>query len=184
MLASSPSTPAPAVADVALTRAVAAYIPEMLVDELALLSVVRSERLPIAIARQVESVTMMVDITGFTPLCEALARTGREGAERVTELVNSFFTQALQPVRDMGGVVTKFGGDAFQAFFERCGDEPWQQVGQRALHSAWALQTVVSSYEEVRVPDPAGGEQSFRLAAKVGLSAGRLVLFSVGDPEV
>ncbi|HEY1016060.1 MAG TPA: adenylate/guanylate cyclase domain-containing protein, partial [Herpetosiphonaceae bacterium] len=181
MQPSLPATP-PAGADPALVSALAAYIPETLADELAGLAEAGGA-LPVAQARRLECVTMMVDITGFTPLCEALARTGREGAERVTELINSFFSQALRPVRELGGVVTKFGGDAFQAFFERGPGEPWAEPALRALRSAWVLQSVVNEYAPVAVAGP-DGAQEFRLAAKVGLSAGTLALFTVGDPAL
>ncbi|MBA3531467.1 MAG: adenylate/guanylate cyclase domain-containing protein, partial [Ardenticatenales bacterium] len=172
-------------ASLGLAQAVAAYLPEIVVADLVANSL-QAQGSPSLLVepRCFDAVTMMVDITGFTPLCEALAKKGREGAEQVTELINSFFAQALRPVQEQGGVIAKFGGDAFNAFFARREGESWDEVLQRALYSAFALQALVLDYEGLRLPAEKEGEaQLFRLYAKVGLSAGAILTFGVGTPD-
>jgi predicted ATPase/class 3 adenylate cyclase len=168
-----------------LAQLVAAYLPENSVVELINFTLNNHSDQPFyPRSREFEAVAMLVDITGFTPLCEALAKKGDEGAEQVSELINSFFTQALRLVRQQGGVIAKFGGDAFNAFFERQPQESWDLASGRALHTAFALQKLIESYEGLRLPGkPGEEEQIFRLYAKVGLGAGTILTFGVGQPD-
>ena len=39
----------------------------------------------------VDGTALLVDIAGFTALCEELARKGREGAEQITEIIGDSF---------------------------------------------------------------------------------------------
>ena len=61
---------------------------------------------------------VLVDISGFTKLSEALARKGREGAEQITELIGHIFELMLAVAYDSGGSLLKFGGDALLLWFE------------------------------------------------------------------
>lgn len=165
--------------NLALSQAIAAYLPELMVADLL--------QNPVRLAQPAhfEAVTLVMDITGFTPLSEKLAKKGREGAEQVTALVNGFFSQVLGEVRRQGGVIAKFGGDAFNAFFVREASHSWEEVAQRALHSAFALQALVVNYQHLRLSAEESGtgrEEVFRLYAKVGLGAGAILAFGVGDP--
>jgi len=51
----------------------------------------------------------LFDITGFTPLTERLARRGREGAEELSNLLDTVFSQLLMDAEDKGGDVLKWG---------------------------------------------------------------------------
>jgi class 3 adenylate cyclase/tetratricopeptide (TPR) repeat protein len=169
---------------VILAQALAAYLPELMVADL-LQAIRQPDNIPLFTQpARFEAITMMVDITGFTPLCEALARKGREGAEHVTDLINDFFSQALGVVQRQGGIIAKFGGDAFTAFFRLEPDESWETQAIRALHSALALQNLMRDYAEIRLPNAdSTTPQVFRLSAKVGISAGSILIFGVGIPE-
>ena len=60
---------------------------------------------------------VFADISGFTALSERLAEMGKEGAERLTNIINSNFERMLDITRDHGGSNLKFGGDAMLLAF-------------------------------------------------------------------
>ena len=68
-------------------------------------------------AWSLEGSVVFVDISGFTKLSEKLARKGKEGAEQVTEAIESCFTELLAVAYANGGGLLKFGGDALLLFF-------------------------------------------------------------------
>jgi hypothetical protein len=62
--------------------------------------------------RVVDGSLLFFDITGFTPLTERLARKGREGAEELSNLLDTVFSQLLTDAEDevatfSNGVVTR-----------------------------------------------------------------------------
>ncbi|HEX6786935.1 MAG TPA: adenylate/guanylate cyclase domain-containing protein, partial [Acidimicrobiales bacterium] len=67
--------------------------------------------------QEVEASLCFVDISGFTPLSERLARRGRIGAEELTELLNRVFGRMLGLAYGRGGSLLKFGGDALLLLF-------------------------------------------------------------------
>ncbi len=68
--------------------------------------------------RVVEGSLLFFDITGFTPLTERLARRGREGAEELSNLLDTVFSQLLTDAEDEGGDLLKWGGDALLLLFD------------------------------------------------------------------
>src|SRR5919197_4056049 len=60
---------------------------------------------------------VLVDISGFTTLSERLARAGKQGAETLTEAIDSTFAQLLAVAYEEGGGLVKFGGDALLLLF-------------------------------------------------------------------
>ena len=71
------------------------------------------------------------DVSGFTPMSEALSVLGAEGAEILTDILNRYFTAMIGIIHAHGGQVMKFGGDAILCFFP---DEtsPFEKGGLRA----------------------------------------------------
>ncbi len=61
---------------------------------------------------------VMADLSGFTALSERLAKLGDEGAERLTEVINSFFEKMLKTALTYGGDTLTFGGDAILLLFD------------------------------------------------------------------
>lgn len=56
---------------------------------------------------------VFADVSGFTPLTERFARLGREGSEKLTELLNELFGPTLDAaLQRRGGDLLSFGGDA------------------------------------------------------------------------
>ena len=68
--------------------------------------------------RVVDGSLLFFDITGFTPLTERLARRGREGAEELSNLLDTVFSQLLMDAEDEGGDLLKWGGDALLLLFD------------------------------------------------------------------
>src|SRR6266545_3727173 len=64
-----------------------------------------------------EGTLAFVDISGFTSMCERLARRGKVGAEEINDVLDDCFTQLLSIAYDDGGGVLKWGGDAVLLLF-------------------------------------------------------------------
>src|SRR5688572_9354877 len=67
--------------------------------------------------RRFDAVALFADVSGFTPISEALARSGRRGAEELTTILNSYFEPMIALIESFGGIVGKFGGDAMTVLF-------------------------------------------------------------------
>ena len=68
--------------------------------------------------RVVDGSLLMFDITGFTPLTERLARRGREGAEELSNLLDTVFSKLLMDAEAEGADLLKWGGDALLLLFD------------------------------------------------------------------
>ena len=113
---------------------------------------------------------MFVDISGFTKLSERLAKHGKEGAEQVTEAIETCFTDLLAVAYANGGGLIKFGGDALLLLFQ--GDD----------HAAMACRSAVwmrRSLREVGRIDLPGAKVQLRMS--VGVHTGSFHFFLVGS---
>ena len=63
---------------------------------------------------------LFADISGFTPLTEALVRTlgPRRGAEELARQLNEVYDALITEVDRYGGSVIGFGGDAITCWFD------------------------------------------------------------------
>ena len=87
--------------------------------------------------RVVDGSLLLFDITGFTPLTERLARRGREGAEELSNLLDTVFGRLLMDAEDEGGDLLKWGGDALLLFFD--GPDHGRRAARAALRMQRAL---------------------------------------------
>ena len=108
-------------------------------------------------------VVLFSDIRSFTALSEEL--TPRE----VFEFVNAYFSRVEPIVREHGGFVDKYVGDAVMALFDR---------SEGALDAAIALQQEVRRFNETRARNL---QQPILVA--VGMHYGPVMLGTVGDAE-
>ena len=69
------------------------------------------------LVEQFPAAVLFADISGFTPLTEALAQRGAEGPEEMTRLLNAYFSRLIVAIAAEGGEVVKFSGDALTALF-------------------------------------------------------------------
>ncbi|HEY1015108.1 MAG TPA: tetratricopeptide repeat protein, partial [Herpetosiphonaceae bacterium] len=118
---------------------------------------------------------LFADISGFTPLTEALAQElgAKGGPEAVTHQLNIIYTAVIQEIERFGGSVIGFAGDSITCWFD--GD-----VGWRALSSAVAIQAAMREFAVLETP---AGKQ-IELAIKVAVAVGPVRRFLVGDPAI
>lgn len=155
---------------IALLPALAAYIPRDRVD-----SILRPGSL-----LPEDGVALIADISGFTPLTEALT-TGLspdQGAEELTRALSGVFTPLIAEIDAFRGSVIKFGGDALIVWYPRERGVRRMAVIRRAITSAWRMQQAIKIHGQV--PTPIG---IVTLKMKVGLTYGPVKRFNLGLPE-
>ncbi len=138
-----------------------AHVPTVLLDHL--------EEDPEALVRSLDGTVMFADVSGFTALSERLARAGREGAERLTDVINSCFTALLAEAYSNGASLIKFGGDALLLWFDGA-DHP-----ARACTAAVAMRKTLRDIvrEQLRA-------EKVVLRISIGVHSGRYQTFLVG----
>jgi len=125
-----------------------------------------------------EAAVLFCDISGFTPLSEALGAHGKEGTETLTVLLNDYFDLLIGVLESWGGDVVKFGGDAVTVLFEPGAGESLPEVYGRACACALSVFKTLGGTRPA--PTPWG---DFTLSLKIGASAGSLLAGVVGDPH-
>lgn len=152
---------------------------------------------------------LFADISGFTPLTEALVRAlgAQRGAEELPRQLNQVYDALIAEVDRFGGSVLGFAGDAITCWFdnrvEQTGAESDKEAGRHGDHAppasvaqspgllgpgaelrasacALALQQAMAAFALVHIPG--AGEVS--LAIKVGVASGPVRRFLVGDPSI
>ena len=118
---------------------------------------------------------LFADISGFTPLTEALAGElgAQRGAEELTAVLERVFSEVLAELHRYGGSVIYFSGDAITCWLD--GDN-----GLLATRCALDMQEAMARVGHVVTP----GGHSVRLAMKVAVTVGRARRFVVGDPSI
>jgi class 3 adenylate cyclase/tetratricopeptide (TPR) repeat protein len=121
--------------------------------------------------RVVDGSLLLFDITGFTPLTEKLARRGREGAEELSNLLDTVFSQLLMDAEDEGGDLLKWGGDALLLLFD--GPDHGRRAARAALRMHQALAQIGRAKTSIgRV----------KLRASAGVESGPVHLILAGNP--
>jgi class 3 adenylate cyclase/tetratricopeptide (TPR) repeat protein len=135
----------------------------------------RALALGIEMPDRVRGAAVFADISGFTPLTEALAKElgPQRGAEELTANLNRVFHALIEELHLFGGAVIYFSGDAITCWID--GDD-----GLRAMACGLAMQQTMNQLGEVITP--AGSR--VRLAMKVAVAVGAARRFVVGDPDV
>ncbi len=118
---------------------------------------------------------LSADISGFTPLTEALVRKlgPKRGAEELTKQLNLVYTALIVEVHRFGGSVIAFGGDAINCWFDR-------DDGRRATACALAMQAAMSQFSRVEIPP----NITISLAMRAAVVSGPVRRFLVGDPAI
>jgi class 3 adenylate cyclase/tetratricopeptide (TPR) repeat protein len=131
----------------------------------------RGESLP----DRMEGAALFADISGFTPLTEALAQElgARRGAEELTRHLNIIYGGLIDDVVRYHGSVIGFSGDAITCWLE--GDD-----GLRATACALSMQQTMQHFSSVRSPSGL----TIPLDIKVAVAAGPARRFRVGDPQI
>ncbi|MCB9125704.1 MAG: tetratricopeptide repeat protein [Caldilineaceae bacterium] len=120
-----------------------------------------------------QGAALFADISGFTPLTEALVLElgAQRGAEELTRFLNLIYDAVIDEVHRFGGSVIAFAGDAITCWFD--GDN-----GYRATTSALAMQEAMRPFAALTTP----GGASISLTMKAAVATGPARRFLVGDP--
>ncbi len=120
-----------------------------------------------------EAWTLFVDMSGFTRLTETLLTRGKEGAERLSDILNAIFGPMVHSVYQQGGFIPYFAGDAFIGLFPKdtcaCNADELLRLGHHLLR---LLEQASDQFPE------------FEIGIKVGLSAGDVEWGIVGDDHL
>jgi adenylate cyclase len=114
------------------------------------------------------------DIVGFSAIAERLA------PSTLVDLVNAYFSEMSQPIREHSGIIDKYIGDAVMAFWV----PPFVDATRQAELACRAALDQFSRLEafRLRVPDIIGLRRDVPLIDfRVGLSTGEVVVGSVGS---
>jgi class 3 adenylate cyclase/tetratricopeptide (TPR) repeat protein len=119
---------------------------------------------------------LFADISGFTPLTEALSAAlgPRRGAETLTHSLDAVYTALIVEVERFGGSVIGFAGDAITCWF----DARDGAASVRAWGCAVAMQQAMTTC--AASPDAHG--LATDLALKVAVTSGPVRRLAVGDP--
>jgi len=155
-----------------LLRTLAAYVP------LGIVRATLSETSPTpptdAQADRFTAAVLFADVSGFTPLTEALAQKGAEGPEELTRLLNGYFSRMIALIEAQGGEVVKFSGDAVTVVF------PAEKEGlsiavRRAKQAAEAMQGAMDDFATLKT-----SVGPIALGMKIGIGAGEILAARVG----
>ncbi len=141
------------------------YVPRTLLDELA-----RHPDRPLPWLAEIDGTMVMGDISGFTAMSEQLARAGREGAEQLTDIINSFFSTMLDIAVSYGGDTLTFGGDAILLFFQGA------DHARRAAVSSLDMLAATHSLDPYKV-----GRKRIKLGMSMGAHSGRFIFVAAGS---
>lgn len=120
----------------------------------------------------IDASVLFVDISGFTNMTRKLMSKGKDGAEVLSEFMNTIFTPLIEAVYFNGGFIINFAGDAFTAVFK-------DDNGIKAASAA-------SSIRQFFIENPVlcHTDQSFKISAKSGISSGELKWITAKAMEI
>jgi class 3 adenylate cyclase/tetratricopeptide (TPR) repeat protein len=122
-----------------------------------------------------EGTVLFADLSGFTAMSGQLSSLGKQGAEEISEIINSLFAALVDEVHRYAGVLLKFGGDALTAFFDA--SLLGRDHGALAARAALAMQGRMRA-SFTAITTRAG---TFQLRLRVGVHSGRVFAAEVGD---
>jgi adenylate cyclase len=144
----------------------------------------------VTLPERTSGAALFADISGFTPLTEALARAlGPRSAEELTRHLNQVYDALIAEVDHYRGSVIGFAGDAITCWFDEQGAGCKMQDGGesascilppaslRAVACALACQEAMQQFAATPIPN---GE-TVALAMKAAVASGPARRFIVGD---
>src|SRR3712207_1460733 len=101
------------------------------------------------LAERTDGAVLFADISGFTPLTEALTQAlgPRRGPDELTQQLNAVYDALIAEVERYGGSVLGFAGDAITCWFDGDG------AAARAAACALALQNAAQQFVALPLPD-------------------------------
>ncbi|MGH3649558.1 MAG: tetratricopeptide repeat protein [Acidimicrobiia bacterium] len=135
------------------------YLPRLLV--------VAPESLRTERVAQLDGTVVFADVSGFTALSEELAKEGKVGAERITEIINEAFNELLTISRLEGGDLISFGGDAALLLFTG------PEHARRAATAAFEMREALNEFAAAEAPGP--------LSISQGVASGQITAVMAGS---
>jgi adenylate cyclase len=132
----------------------------------------------VALPGRTHGAALFADISGFTPLTEALSQAlgPRAGIDALSDQINAVYTSLTAVVARWRGSVISFSGDAITCWFDDA-DGP---AVPRAAACGLTLQEAMAPF--AAVPLPSG--RAISLALKVAIASGPARRCVVGDPAI
>jgi class 3 adenylate cyclase len=121
-----------------------------------------------------EGTLMFTDLAGFTPLMEANAKFGRDGAKTLLSVLNAYFASMIEIINKSGGNLLEFTGDALLAEF--IPDQRHIDTVQ-AVRAGLRMQRAMATFNKI---DTEVG--SFSLGMRIGIHTGRYLRADIGTP--
>ncbi len=136
----------------------------------------------LTLPEQTVGATLFADISGFTPLTEALAQSlgPRRGAEELTRQLNLVYDTLIAEVDRYGGSVIGFSGDAITCWFGEPALASQPSAPLRSVACALVMQHGMEAFAAVPLP----GGATVALAMKAAVTTGKARRFLVGDPSI
>lgn len=113
-----------------------------------------------------EATILFTDIEGFTAICEKLE------PQEIVAMLNEYFSLAAQPIRELGGVITQFQGDAMLVSFNLPVED--QDHAANAIRAALEIQRLVPARRFAH---------GIPLNTRIGINTGPVVGGTVGDGD-
>lgn len=145
------------------------YVAEEVVEKL-----LASGQLPDLGGDAFQVTVLFSDIRNFTTISESLH------PHQVVEMLNTYFSQACEPILEQGGTVDKFIGDAVMAVFGS--PAPYPDHARRALNAALAVAARAQEFRAwmaQRFGDQ--GLPEFKIG--IGLHTGEAIVGNIGSPK-
>jgi adenylate cyclase len=121
--------------------------------------------------KKCDVVILFSDLRDFTPLSESLP------PERLIDVLNGYFTEMVGAIRENGGMVDKFIGDAVLAVFGLTNPVSESETANSAVRAAVEMRRRLASYnEKLR-------SEGIELKAGIGIHAGEVVAGYLGSAE-
>jgi adenylate cyclase len=83
---------------------------------------------------------LFVDVVGFTKLTVSLSQVKPKGTEILQKILSDYYTELILVIREFGGIVYQFAGDAVLVSFEREETEDDHRCVHRAVTCAFSIQ--------------------------------------------
>jgi class 3 adenylate cyclase len=124
---------------------------------------------------RVHGAALFADVSGFTPLTEALVRDlgPQRGAEELTHYLNLVYDALIAELHRFGGSVISFSGDAITCWLN-------DDTGLRAVACALAMQNIMNLFGSMQTPSG----KPVQLAVKAAVTVGEVRRFVIGNPKI
>jgi len=116
---------------------------------------------------------LFLDLVSFTHLGEQLSEQGVKGAEVLSEVLHAYFEPILSTIRDHGGDVLFFAGDALGVVWLAQNDD-LARAAHRAAQCGLAIQSIVPNIKSA---------WSEPLAFRASLGVGKVEAYEVGGVQ-